>query len=237
MVHGLHGVIPIAGTITRALDRNQPLYVLVGRGIDGTAPPHERMEDMLASYLAEIRAARPHGPYIVGGICAGGLVALELARSLEAGGERVGRVVLVDPPLVPFPHPANRNLDPRADRLVYQQLYANVEQMLRSFAHQFGNLPFDANDPAQLQRAIEVGIAMLVMFGRYIPPPFHGPTEFIISAARAFSHFHPEGPWKKVVATPGRVHVIPGSHEEFFYKHLDEVVRLVQFALDSAFDN
>jgi thioesterase domain-containing protein len=235
VVHGVHGTMAIGRAMARALGPDQPLYVLHGRGIDGTEPPHERMEHLLRDYLADIRAVRPRGPYIVGGVCAGGLVAMELARALTASGERVGPVVLVDPPLMPFPHPANRNLDPKADRRVHQQLHANVEQMLRKFAHEYGNLPFEANDPVQLERAISVGIAMLVLFGRYMPLPFDGPTEFVISSSRALSHFHPEGQWKKVVAKPGRVHVVPGNHEEFFDAHLDEVLRLVAFALDSAF--
>jgi hypothetical protein len=73
------------------------------------------------------------------------------------------------------------------------------------------------------------------MFGRHVPPRFDGPTEFIICAQQAFAHFHPNGPWASIIAKPGRFHVIPGNHSEFFYSHLNEVLRLVQFALDSAF--
>jgi len=220
----------------RALDRDQPLYLLQARGFDGTEPPYERMEDILRGYLTEIRAARPRGPYVLGGMCGGGLIAMELARALTMHGEPVGPVILVDPPLVPFSLvPANQGLDPKADRRVYRQLYVNSERNLREFADHFGDLPFDVNDPAQLQRAIDVAIATIVMFCRYVPPPFDGPTEFIISAERAFGHFHPEGPWKNIVAKPGRFHVIPGNHNEFFMDHFGEVLRLVQFALDSGF--
>jgi len=220
----------------RALDPDQPLYILHARGLDGAERPHERMEEMLESYLAEIRAARPHGPYVLGGMCGGGLVAMELARILKSDGERVGTVILVDPPLVPFSQvPANQGLDPKADRRVYQKLYVNSELILRRYADHFGDLLFDVNDPAQLQRAIDVAIATIVAFCHYVPPPFVGPTEFIISADRAFGHFHPEGPWKTIVPKPGRFHVIPGTHDEFFYVHLNEVLRLIQFSLDAAF--
>jgi thioesterase domain-containing protein len=236
VVHGFHGAVAIARIMGRTLDRDRPLYVLHARGIDGTETPHEGMEEMLGGYLAEIRAVRPRGPYILGGVCAGGLVAMKLASTLAAQGEQVGPVVLMDPPAVPASLvPGNRNLDPKANRGVYHQLHASVEHVLRGFAEHFGELPFDVNDPVQLERAIEVGIAMIVKFCRYVPPPFDGATEFIISAERALGHFHPEGPWKNIVAKPGRIHVIPGTHVEFFHNHLDEVLRLVQFALDSAF--
>src|SRR5258708_35242065 len=136
---------------------------------------------------------------------------MELARALAAEGERVGPVVLVDPPSAPGSQvPAFRNPDPTGDRGVYQHLYVSVEQAFRSFAERFGDQPFNVNDPAQLHRAIEVGVGMLVMFSRYVPPRFEGRTECIVSAERALGHFHPDGPWKHIVARPGRVHVIPG---------------------------
>jgi thioesterase domain-containing protein len=237
VVHGVHGTVPIAQLLGRALDHDQPLYILHARGIDGKEPPHERIEDILEGHLAEIRGARPHGPYVIGGMCVGSLVALELARTLAMQGERVGTAILVDPPLVPYYQvPANQGLNPKADPRVYQQLYAHSERILRRYANHFGDMPFDVNDPAQLHHAIDAAIATIVAFCRYVPPLFDGRTEFIISADRAFGHFHPEGPWKNIVAKPGRFHVIPGNHDEFFYVHLNEVIRLVQFALDSAFE-
>ena len=235
MVHGIHGVMPLAHALKGALDHDRPIYALHARGIVGTEPPHERIEDMLSGYLAQIRAARPGGPYVLGGICAGGLVAMALARVLTAEGERVGTVILVDPPPVPHSlNPSNRALNPKADRRVYQIAYADVEQVLRGHASRF-HLPFETNDSAQLRQAVEVGIATVIAFCRYVPPRFDGPTEFIISAERAIAHFHPEGPWKHIVPGRSRYHVMPGGHHEIFRDHLDETLRLVRFALDSAF--
>lgn len=234
MVHGLHGVMPLGHALERALDRDRPIYGLHAQGIVGAEPPEERIEDMLRGYLAEIRRARPEGPYVLGGICAGGLVAMALARALAAEGERVGTVILVDPPYVPHSlHPNNRTLNPKADRRVYQVAYADVEQVLRSHAARF-HLPFETNDPAQLRRAVEVGIAMVVAFCQYVPPRFEGPTEFIISAERAIAHFHPDSPWKDIVAQPGPVHVLPGRHQDLYREHLDHTLGLVRFALDAA---
>ncbi len=236
VVHGFHGTMAIGHAMGRALDADQPLYVFHARGIDGNEPPHQSMDDMLAGYLAEIRAVRPHGPYVIGGACAGTLVALELSRALTAQGERVGPAILIDPPAVPASQiAAFRNLDPTGDPAVYRQLYANVERVFRSYADLYAYLPFDVNDPAQLQRAIDVGIRTLVMFCRYVPPRFEGATELIVSAERAFGHLHPQGPWQQIVPMPGRMHVIPGKHFELFTKHLDQVLRLVRFALDSPF--
>lgn len=236
MVHGLFGTMPLTADLARVLDPDRPLYALVARGFDGEGPPHERVEEMLDSYLAEIRAAHSIGPYIVGGMCAGGMVAMELARALSAAGDRVGSVVMVDPPLVPVPNPVYRNVDPKTDRRVYETLYANVKDAFLKFASQFSEASVHTKDPVRLHRAIEVGMAMLSLLPRHAWPPFDGPTEFIISAERAQAHFHPQSPWRNVVAKPGRIHVIPGRHDDIYADRLDEVLRLVEFALDSAFD-
>lgn len=236
IVHGLHGFVPMLPAMEKFIDRDRPIYALHARGIVGAEPPHERVEDMIGEYLAQIRAARPSGPYVLSGMCAGGLIAMELARALTAAGEDVGPVTLVDPPLVPHSESAlNRAADPKNDPVLYQHAYADVEQMLQKFAARFV-LPFDMSDPAQLRQAIEVGIATHVAFYRYVPPRYDGPTEFIISADRAFGHFHPMSPWRKIVARPGRFYVVPGKHEELFLNRLDDVSRLLRFAVNPDVD-
>jgi hypothetical protein len=45
--------------------------------------------------LRDVRATQPRGPYRLGGLCNGGLVALEIARRLIAAGEQVERLFLL----------------------------------------------------------------------------------------------------------------------------------------------
>jgi thioesterase domain-containing protein len=234
MVHGLHGVMPLGGIMGAALGADQPLYVVNAQGIDGREPPHERIEDMLATYLAEIRRARETGPYVIGGFCGGGLLALSLARSLWLQGEPVGTVIMVDPPLMPFSRvPLQRDINPK-DPHIYRQLWENTDMALRRYAQRYEGLPYDVRKIVQYHAAIETGIATTVMLYRYTPPVFEGPTEFIISSERAFAHFHPESPWRSVVPKPGRYHVIPGSHDDFFFVHLEPVLGLIRFGLSRA---
>ena len=56
----------------------------------------QTVEAIAANRLQAVRAARPHGPYALGGHCNGGLIALEMARQLRAEGERVEAVVMID---------------------------------------------------------------------------------------------------------------------------------------------
>jgi aspartate racemase len=51
---------------------------------------------MATHYLAEISALQPQGPYFLGGLSFGGLVAFEMAQQLHAQGRPVGLVALLD---------------------------------------------------------------------------------------------------------------------------------------------
>ena len=83
--------------LARRLDPERPFYVLNPHGLDGRPLP-ATIEAMAAERLAALRAARPHGPYLLGGYCNGGHVALEMARRLRAEGEQVAVTVMVEAP-------------------------------------------------------------------------------------------------------------------------------------------
>jgi thioesterase domain-containing protein/acyl carrier protein len=79
------------------LDSRWPLYGLVSRGLDGTAEPLERMQAIAADHIERMRALQASGPYFLIGACFGGRVAYEIASQLEAAGERVAFLAMLDP--------------------------------------------------------------------------------------------------------------------------------------------
>lgn len=58
--------------------------------------PSRGLEDIAADYIALIRNVRPHGPYVLFGLCVHGVLAIEIARQLRDAGERVPLVVVED---------------------------------------------------------------------------------------------------------------------------------------------
>jgi thioesterase domain-containing protein len=72
------------------------VYGLQPEAGDGHAMLHTRIPDMATHHLNKIRSAQPEGPYLIGGLCAGGVIAFEVARQLEAQGERVALLALLD---------------------------------------------------------------------------------------------------------------------------------------------
>jgi thioesterase domain-containing protein/acyl carrier protein len=94
MVSGIGGNVLIFAQLARSLGLDQPFYGLQARGLDGKETPFTSVPDMAKHYIAEIRTVRPHGPYIVLGICTGGLIAYEMAQQLLAQGEPVTLVMM-----------------------------------------------------------------------------------------------------------------------------------------------
>jgi thioesterase domain-containing protein len=76
------------------IGESHPLYFMQSRGFDGKWRPYERVPDIAADFLAEIRNAYPTGPYHLIGSSFGGLVAYEIAIHLPP--EERGVVALLD---------------------------------------------------------------------------------------------------------------------------------------------
>ncbi|MFC6982340.1 amino acid adenylation domain-containing protein [Streptomyces cirratus] len=65
-------------------------------GYNTADAPLERVEEMAERYLAAVREEVPNGPYLIAGWSFGGTVAFEMAVRLEAAGETVAFLGLVD---------------------------------------------------------------------------------------------------------------------------------------------
>ncbi len=90
---------------------HQPLFSFHPRGVDGRTLPASSVHAMATEYIAALRTIQPLGPYHLGGTSFGGLVALEMARSLRAAGETIANLILFDtrppgyPPYRPTANP------------------------------------------------------------------------------------------------------------------------------------
>ena len=90
------------------LGSDQPAYGLQHQSQDGRRVRHKSIEQMATYYIEQLRAVRPTGPYVLGGYCIGGMVAFQMARQLQAQGENVALLVLLDPdPLNPHSEPSS----------------------------------------------------------------------------------------------------------------------------------
>lgn len=86
------------------LYRNLALRLPPWLGVYGVQPrragrlpmAHATISAAARHYVEEIRRVQPRGPYRLGGLCAGGLLAYEMARQLLASGEAVSELLFLD---------------------------------------------------------------------------------------------------------------------------------------------
>ncbi|MEU9789586.1 non-ribosomal peptide synthetase [Streptomyces sparsogenes] len=88
-VHPGVGEVLVFVNLAKYFVGDRPFYALRARGFNEGEKPFESFEEMVGTYVDAIRATQPHGPYAVAGYSYGGAVAFEIAKALEAQGERV----------------------------------------------------------------------------------------------------------------------------------------------------
>jgi thioesterase domain-containing protein/acyl carrier protein len=82
--------------LARSMPQDFSIYGLSPLRLPGIPQVHTHVEDMAKHCVSVVRHKQPTGPYMLGGLCAGGVIAFEMARQLEANGEKVEWVVLFD---------------------------------------------------------------------------------------------------------------------------------------------
>jgi len=82
--------------LARRMPNDLAVIGIEPRRLPGVPLAHTRVEDMAAFYIEEVRKKQSHGPYLLAGMCAGGVIAYEMASQLVEAGESVELVALLD---------------------------------------------------------------------------------------------------------------------------------------------
>ncbi|MDA5558620.1 type I polyketide synthase [Shimia sp. MMG029] len=114
LVAGMFGNVLNLRHLAHLIGADRPFYGLQARGLFGDTQPHDDLVAAATDYIAEMKQVQPEGPYLLGGFSGGGITAYEIARQLEAMGDEVRLVAMLDTPL-----PVRRALS-RADRMRIQ---------------------------------------------------------------------------------------------------------------------
>lgn len=98
MIHGITGSALFANRFSRRLKEKYAIVAVRGMGTEPGETPYSSMAEICASYFEALTAVTGQHPDVIGGICVGGLLAIEVGRlSHEATGKRPA-IVLIDPP-------------------------------------------------------------------------------------------------------------------------------------------
>ncbi len=82
--------------LARRLPETMSVYGIEPKRQPGIPLAHASIEDAAAFYVEQIRKIQPHGPYLLGGMCAGGTIAYEMAVCLRGVGQSVQTIVVMD---------------------------------------------------------------------------------------------------------------------------------------------
>src|SRR3990172_4685299 len=70
--------------LARHVAADQALYVLQPIGFAGLKDPEVTIGALASHYIEQVRRVQPSGPYLLTGMCSGGVVAFEMAQQLRS---------------------------------------------------------------------------------------------------------------------------------------------------------
>lgn len=243
--------------LAQVLGPDQPLYVLEPfRSAELRAMP--TFEAMAAAYIASLRAVQPEGPYQLVGFCGGGLIAFEMAQQLQAQGQKVDLLVMIEPRAGPD---LLRMLGPRlvcglVDR-AGALLRLRPQQRLDAFLallHAYrvlrvrmlhpgyyrgqqakGTLNLPLVPGVELLRKNWLGI-FTWLTSQYRPCPY--PAKLTYLWSREEPSNRRSGKWGSVTkAREVEIHRIPGNQTTCRTEHLRDLAEQVRACLDQAQTN
>lgn len=87
---------------TTSFEAERPLYGLEVNDIDKYLKGDSQIEAMASEYVMAIQDIQAEGPYVLGGYCMGGIIALEMARKLQYLGQQVEHLIMISSYKPPF---------------------------------------------------------------------------------------------------------------------------------------
>jgi amino acid adenylation domain-containing protein len=174
----------------------------------GEAPTLQEIAQSLLGKIAQIQSI---GPYAIGGLCLGAILAYEIARQLRAAGHEVSLLALVDPPspsYLKLPRPlAARLIHPRyilkrASRLGLRATLLRVRKRL------FGRFSrANKTETRRIQQFIETAVS------GYRPGTYEGKVLLILATDHP-PHVDFLPGWQSVIPRDLSVEYINGHHSE-----------------------
>ena len=209
------------------------VFGLQPRGIEGFDSPCERIEDMAEFYLSAILQYQPRGPYYLAGYSLGGLVALEMARTLKAKGQEVALVLMMDSyPDIQFLKKSQRL------RLSAQRMMQSGLNFVRPKGTRIrlGGLPSQDAISTFAPAFDRVRDAAFKALRQYKPRFYSGAVKFIRAAEVTEFPPNPSRIWSGLI---GKIEVetAPGDHLDMLTNHYEALASYLNRYLDEATTN
>ncbi len=236
LVHPAGGNVLCYLPLARRLGSTRPVYGLEALGMDDDTPPLTSVIEMARHYLRAVREVQPTGPYYLGGWSFGGVVAFEMACVLQAAGEEVAFLGLIDVPAPGYTPEGFRRALLEAvvtwvERTQHRQVTvdweavaalppdAQLSQLLEQV--QAAGVGLSERALAVIARQVALHVTNVEAADRYRPGRYAGrltmyrardPGPRQLDAGHPDYH-DPTWGWSRYVTQPVGVHEVPGHHE------------------------
>jgi thioesterase domain-containing protein len=214
----LYGVVGLHlySTIARALFR--PVYGVFLPDEVAFAERNLRVETLASRYIEAIERRSGAPPKLLTGFSFGALVAFEMARQLDARGERPDLIVLLDPRLPSMLE--RRPFDPFLDLVAVArrdrkeaaaQLFGLVGRKLRRFRDRVS----EDGETSDEQRADQRDRAYAEALDAYEPTirPYAGRAVIYLARDENPGRLgEVEATWRRLVAPSSHIEIVPGTH-------------------------
>ncbi|GHH85681.1 non-ribosomal peptide synthetase [Streptomyces sulfonofaciens] len=245
LVHPHGGDVCCYVDLARRLGGTRPVYGLEAVGYNTDSTPLERIEEIAARYLDEIRTVAPEGPYRLAGWSFGGNVAFEMAAQLERAGDEVDFLGVIDAEaLGTGPGPSEQDVLVRfgaeaglSEEQVRRLDDDHIIAALVRRSHERETLP-ERTQSAAVRRMLAVARAHQKAAAGYRPGTRVTADVhlFTVSQQHPTLQAPPVDPHAWRARTRGRVHEIelPGNHHDVVYPpHSAAVAERIETALQT----
>ena len=189
LIHGVKGQAFVSPHFLRTIGEEQPVYAFQATGLDRTRLPKLTIEGMASEYISAMRKIQPTSPYFIGSLCAGGMLAIEMALQLHQHGQQVAPLMMIDPPVDPlgecswlrrtyrlsFLHVMKNFLNPLSERRIIGELQPKS---------QHDRIELDFTNAKSLKHAAKVALDLRIALTRYNLPLYEGPVLILGSRER-----------------------------------------------------
>lgn len=209
--------------------KDQPVYSLQPRGLDGKEDFYETIEEMAEHYIKAIKTLQPKGPYYLLGTCFSNAVTLEMANQFQANNDEVGMLSIIDSGPVHLFGQSDNDKNPTFTRFLDMLKRGDFSRIKSKIASRFTkkkkNIPKDILKETASQKNLRLTIESLnKLYADYNWRPYNGKIHFIRSSefnGRKDKKYHLTQ-WTKLALKGLEVSVVSGNHLTLF-KEQEEV--------------
>lgn len=221
-VHPASGLSWCYTGLLRHLPPDQPVYGLQSRGLSDPAAMPATMDELVADYVEQIRSVQGKGPYHLLGWSFGGVVAQAIAARLQAAGDEVPLLALLDA----YPRDQAAEATPvvqqellgvvlgfagHGDRVVDGQAL-QIDDVVRIVREGGGAL--QAIDETQVRRLVDVYARNGALSSSHVPPLFDGGLLHVTAGAEDRSGLPTAQAWRQVISGPMDTITVDCTHQD-----------------------